>query len=374
MAAPLTACVVEFPERARLFEIFGPAAVEQALADFGTMIDRLFDQLLARHAVVERRHDAADGRWAVYFRLELDQYLHSEEEVRASIEEAGRWLLPDMVNAVFGAGSGMRIPVRLDVLPGVGVDGGLPRAPDSGYSSMDEQQQAAESIADVLASREIQTYLQPIVRLADRAVVGYEALSRGPQGSALERPDRLFAAAHLAGRSRELELLCAELALERTRGRLPPGRFLTVNLGPEALAAAPTSLDVAGCPELMFELTEHLPLNEAEALQRTAETLRRQAVQLVLDDTGCGFADFDTARILCPDIVKLCITVIRNADKGLPFLGAIRETVEQLGELGCRVLAEGVESEAQHAALSGCGIELAQGWLYGKPAPWNAAL
>jgi EAL domain-containing protein (putative c-di-GMP-specific phosphodiesterase class I) len=86
-----------------------------------------------------------------------------------------------------------------------------------------------------------------------------------------------------------------------------------------------------------------------------------------LDDTGCGFADLDTVRLLKPEIVELCITAIRNADKGESFTAAIRASADKLGELGSKVLAEGVGTAVQHEALQNCGIELAQGWLYGQP-------
>jgi EAL domain-containing protein (putative c-di-GMP-specific phosphodiesterase class I) len=118
---------------------------------------------------------------------------------------------------------------------------------------------------------------------------------------------------------------------------------------------------------VVLELTEHLPLNEAEDLVEVVKRLRTLGIRLALDDTGCGFADLDTVRLLRPDIVKLCITVIRNADKGSQFTAAIRDSAERLRTFGCLVLAEGVERENQHATLPGCGIELAQGWLYGKP-------
>jgi EAL domain-containing protein (putative c-di-GMP-specific phosphodiesterase class I) len=102
-------------------------------------------------------------------------------------------------------------------------------------------------------------------------------------------------------------------------------------------------------------------------LVEVVNRLHAMGIRLALDDTGCGFADFETVRLLQPDIVKLCITVIRNADKGSHFTAAIRASAERLCKLGCQVLAEGVESATQHAALRGCGIELGQGWLYGKP-------
>ena len=102
-------------------------------------------------------------------------------------------------------------------------------------------------------------------------------------------------------------------------------------------------------------------------------SLRAQNVGLALDDTGCGFADLDTARVLQPDIAKLCITVVRHAGQGGPLDADIARTVAQLHQLGCRVLAEGVETQAQHEALRACGVELAQGWLYGRPVAVHTA-
>jgi EAL domain-containing protein (putative c-di-GMP-specific phosphodiesterase class I) len=320
----------------------------------------------------------AQGRWSARFRVVAGGLPRDARETCAAIEEAGRKLVHDRLNAVFGTGTGMRVPVMLAVLP---VDGGVEGSAECPAAWIDAelasrphqamQAHAGESaeLEAIVAQGSIRTLLQPIVRLSDRMVVGYEALSRGPAGSPLERPDLLFDAAHAAGRTVEVELLCAELALQRTLGRLPPGRFLTVNLGPEALARAADDLPLSGRREVLIELTEHLPLHEAEGLADAVVRLRALGVGLALDDTGCGFADLDTARVLKPEIVKLCITVIRNADKGSHFLEPIRETARRLVDLGCRVLAEGVETEPQHQTLSECAIELAQGWLYAKPGP-----
>ena len=152
------------------------------------------------------------------------------------------------------------------------------------------------------------------------------------------------------------------------------GQFLTINLGPAALLRAADVLPLAGRTDVVFELTEHLPLDAAAELRSAIDRLHQLQLHTALDDTGCGFADLRTAEILRPGIVKLCITVIRNADRGDPFIHAIKQTTQQLQALGCRVLAEGVETESQHAALVACGIELGQGWLYGRPLDLERAL
>jgi EAL domain-containing protein (putative c-di-GMP-specific phosphodiesterase class I) len=369
---------ISIADSRRLSDIFGEESARLALTHFGEEATGLLSRLLAQHEVIDRYRADADGHWSAWFRVLSDGLPRDAEEVAETIEQAGRSLIRERLLAVFGGGTGARITADLSVflLP---PEAGARDAKASWLQCtrdqlkfrpkrlVEEQPNSSTRVKAILTDRSIQTMLQPIVRITDGAVMGFEALSRGPQRTPFERPDLLFGAAHAAGCAVEMELLCAELALERTLGKMPHGKFLTINLGPDALALAADKLALAGRQEVMFELTEHLPLNEAEGLQDAVGRLRAIGIRLALDDTGCGFADLDTVRLLKPEIVKLCITVIRNADKGMSFTAAIRASAEKLGGLGSKVLAEGVETTAQHEALQNCGIELAQGWLYGKP-------
>lgn len=352
---PENAClVIAIDEPRRLREIFGDDASTRALADFGSAATALAERLLARHTITGREHDPAQACWQFEFALAAG--IGDPAETLASIAAAGRQLLPETLNAIFGSGTGMRLPARLHC-----------RSGDTAIAPAPAEDNASDEIERLLAGDAIRTVVQPIVSLRDRRLLGYEALSRGPQDSPLARPDRLFAAAHAAGLGLATELTCARLALERTAGRLAAGQFLSINLGPAALACAADTLPLAGRSDVVVELTEHLPLDAAEDLRSAVGRLRQLGLRIALDDTGCGFADLGTVEILRPDIVKLCITVIRNAGRGDPFVEAIRRTVGQLHALGAQVLAEGVESESQHAALADCAIELGQGWLYGRP-------
>lgn len=377
MTETVAALAITIPQRQRLIDIFGDEAVGRAMTDFGLVLRDLCARLLAQHTIIDHQWRDAEARWMMHFRIHSGDLPRDLGETFAAIERAGRRLAHDLLLSVFGMGTGMRIPLSLEVLPlppDVLAGGACPFAWVDAKLA-DPQRRLPEfpaptgDIEAILAARSVSTVLQPIVRMRDRTVVGYEALSRGPNNSPLERPDYLFEAAHSAGRTVEMELLCAELALERTRGKLPKDVFLTINLGPDALLRAAELLPLAGPNKLLFELTEHLPLGGADQLRDAVDDLRTRGVSLVLDDTGCGFADMDTVRVLRPDIVKLCITVVRNAERGSPYVPAIAATTERLLQLGCRVLAEGVETEAQHTVMAGCRIGLAQGWLYGKPVP-----
>lgn len=367
---------------------FGSAVLGGALQELSQTLDNIAAHVLARHRT--SRPLDQPGMWATVFECHAETLPRDADEVRQTIVDAVASHVEGTLLRIFGVGTGSRIEFAVAILP-------LPPAFElhqvarvSGEHSKRLadvlQQQLREvppstfrpvgisdpfrrrELQSILESRCVRTLLQPIVSLRDGRVLGYEALSRGPEGSALEYPDQLFGAARRVGEELRLELLCADLALHRTKGRLAPGRFLTLNLGPEALLRAVDQLDFEGRADVMVELTEHMPLDEIDRLAPAVQRLRSMGVGIVLDDTGCGFADFDTAAALQPDIVKLCITVTRQVERAGPVHDAISDTVQRLRLLGCRVLAEGVETAAQRDALLEWPIELAQGWLFARAA------
>jgi EAL domain-containing protein (putative c-di-GMP-specific phosphodiesterase class I) len=120
---------------------------------------------------------------------------------------------------------------------------------------------------------------------------------------------------------------------------------------------------------LILELTEHLPLGKIDELRPTLGGLRSSGVRNPLDDTGCGYADLEAAASVEADIVKLCITVIGRLERHKEVRAAIEETVKVAHAHGSLVLAEGVETIDQARIVSEIGIDLAQGWFYGKPFP-----
>jgi EAL domain-containing protein (putative c-di-GMP-specific phosphodiesterase class I) len=120
-------------------------------------------------------------------------------------------------------------------------------------------------------------------------------------------------------------------------------------------------------PRLVMELTEHLPLGAAAELRPVLDSLRRGGTLIALDDTGCGYADLEAAASLQPEIVKLCITVTSRLEHSPLVLDDIAETIRRLHRQKHLVLAEGVETAAQADLLRELGVDLAQGWFYGRP-------
>jgi EAL domain-containing protein (putative c-di-GMP-specific phosphodiesterase class I) len=219
----------------------------------------------------------------------------------------------------------------------------------------------------------VRSVYQPIVDLDTGFVVGYEALARGPVGSPLERPDRLFAVAHASGVVAELDWACRAAAV---RGALEVGlrQTLFVNVEPSLLDAA-VPADVAavlarasGELDLVLELTERaLTDRPAEMLART-EALRGAGFRVALDDVGADPRSLALMPFVAPDVIKLDLRLVQ--DNPTPGIAAIVHAVNAESERsGAVLLAEGIETEEHLAVARALGARYGQGWLFARPGP-----
>jgi EAL domain-containing protein (putative c-di-GMP-specific phosphodiesterase class I) len=214
---------------------------------------------------------------------------------------------------------------------------------------------------------------QPIVDLAAATVAGYEALARFPGTSG---PDVWFAAAAEAGVAAELEALAIHKALAAVPA-LPANTFLTVNVSPHLLGAAPVQRALGSRPDLqrvVVELTEHTPVDDLVTLRRQTEALRSRGALIALDDAGSGYSGLQQLAVLRPQVVKLDRALVSDADTD-PVRMALAEMVgEFAGRIDAWLLAEGMETATELAAFIRLGVPLGQGWVLGRPAPGFAPL
>ena len=228
----------------------------------------------------------------------------------------------------------------------------------------------AARVRRVLAEGDVVTHVQPIVDLATREPVAYEALARFP--NRLDGPATVFSDAAAAGLGVELEELAARAALA-TAPRLPSGRPLGVNLSPQALLrpeVVQLLLDHADLGlDLAVEVTEHAPVDDYEALVGALADVRRAGVLLVVDDAGAGYASFRHVLRLAPDVVKLDIALVSDVHADPAKRAMVTAMVSFAAATSARLVAEGVELETEATALRSLGVGYAQGNLFGCPAP-----
>lgn len=233
----------------------------------------------------------------------------------------------------------------------------------------------AQSVREVLAQGAVRSVYQPIVHLATGAVVGYEALARGPQGSPLERPDRLFEAARSEGLLPELDWACRLAALEGALAAgLRPPSTLFLNVEPETLGAPPppgaaSILERARSQlRVVVEVTERsLTARPAELLDALASVAER-GWGIAVDDVGADPRSLALMPFLAPSVIKLDLRLVQEQPGAVvaEVVNAVNAEAERSGSV---ILAEGIETEEHLQMAFSLGAELGQGWLFGRPAP-----
>lgn len=229
-----------------------------------------------------------------------------------------------------------------------------------------------ERIGAVLAADTLTILHQPIHDLRSGQPVGVECLARF--ADAAERgPDCWFAEAATVGLGKDLELLAVRAAL-RTLPHVPTGCYVAINVSPETvISGALRALIGGGTPErLVIEVTEHCAVTDYAALIAQLQPLREHA-QIAIDDVGSGYAGLRHIVDLRPDILKLDMSLTRQIDTDPARRALAHALVSFAREIGCKLVAEGVETEAERGTLAQLEVGLAQGYLFSRPMPVVAA-
>lgn len=244
----------------------------------------------------------------------------------------------------------------------------------------------AAVLARALERHELRVAYQPIVELADRRLVAVEALVRLPEPlhADLASPAKLVAVAEAAGLVSALgtEVLvhaCSQLAAWRTHPHLADLQ-VHVNVSPLQLRdelfieLVERTLAITELPPnaLVIEVTETAAFDEDGAAEATLTTLSALDIEVSIDDFGTGFASLDLLASTPARSLKLDRSFVASIAE-LSAIPRGRALVVQaaigLGRaLGLRVVAEGIETEAQARTLIAWGCLYGQGYLYALPA------
>ncbi|MCX7780127.1 MAG: GGDEF domain-containing protein [Negativicutes bacterium] len=228
---------------------------------------------------------------------------------------------------------------------------------------------------EILHNRDVSIVFQPIVSLADAEVIGYEALSRGPRGSILERPDAMFAAAGQFDLAWELEYLCRAKALERAK-EIIAHKMLFLNVDPQIINDPRFQKGhtwemlrkfCANAGNVIFEITEKTAIEDYRSFCRILENYTSQGYKIAIDDTGSGYSGLKTLAQTRPNFIKVDMELVRDIDRDNLKQAMIKALYDFSLNTNSNIIAEGIETEEELAALINIGIPYGQGYYLQKP-------
>ena len=233
-----------------------------------------------------------------------------------------------------------------------------------------------ERLLRAVQEKRITTVFQPIVNLADRSVVGYEALSRGPKGTELENPEVMFELARDFELVWDLEALCIE-NVEPSLGDVCSRGFLFFNLESQFIQQLQQRGTDVFEPffrwneRIVIEVTERSAIRDYRTFRRTLHDLKKVGFKIAIDDCGSGYATLEAIAELQPDYLKVGHSLFHGVDRD-PIRRRIVDLVARCAEtIGAKTIAEAIETEEQLNVCRELGIHQGQGYFFARPAPWE---
>lgn len=235
----------------------------------------------------------------------------------------------------------------------------------------------SRDVLTILEEERVHAVFQPIYDLTHGTLFGFEGLIRGPVDGPFHNPLTLFAAAGREKRLTALETLCRRTVCRRFQAQRMPGK-LFLNVTPMTLVESGYRSGITGeilatlgldPSRVVIEITEQHPLDDYGLMRDATQHYRRQGFEIALDDLGAGYSSLRIWSEIRPDYVKIDRHFIENLAMDGPKQAFVRSIEGIARGLGCRVIAEGIETDAELRVLADIGVALGQGFGLGRPEP-----
>ena len=233
----------------------------------------------------------------------------------------------------------------------------------------------SQALQDILNGGLVHAVYQPVVCLPERKVIGYEALSRVPTEK-FDNIGTLFKTAHEDDVIWRLERLCREKAFSGLSTRMPADQILFLNVEPDSIRDPQLqSKDTQKLLEkahlspnrIVLEMTERSAVHDFAAFRKTLKYFQDQGFKLAIDDVGSGYSGLQSIAEVCPDYIKLDMSLIRDIHQKSIKKELVSTVFRFSRSTGIRLIAEGVEQIEELRTLQEIGIEFAQGYLFAHP-------
>lgn len=236
----------------------------------------------------------------------------------------------------------------------------------------------AALLANFIASGYLTPHYQPIVAPVDGGLRGAEVLARlSPPGKRLLGAGEFIPLAEATGLLYPLtEALFARVGESADAIAALGLQFLSVNLSALALQEGRTLdlvrdlvHDLRGTCQVKIELTETAASSDPQLVRALAAQFHLLGTSLAIDDFGMGYNSMRALAELPFDTLKIDLSFVAEMFDSPKALNLLRAIIGFGRQLGMTLVAEGVETAAQRDVLIDCGIDLAQGYLFGAPMP-----
>jgi diguanylate cyclase (GGDEF)-like protein len=240
-----------------------------------------------------------------------------------------------------------------------------------------EQEALHAHLVDIVENARLSALLQPIIDMSDGTILGYEGLIRGPSDSVLHSPLNLFKLARSYGMQVEVEHLCRRVVIQHFADLDLPGK-LFLNVSPDCLllrdARHGKTVELIHAMRIdpgrvIIELTENQPTYDYALMREAVMHYRRMGFRIAIDDLGEGFSSLRLWSELRPDYVKIDMHFIQGINHDPVKLQFVRSIQEIAGQSETRVIAEGIENQAELLMLRDLGVAYGQGYHIGRPSP-----
>ena len=238
-----------------------------------------------------------------------------------------------------------------------------------------------QELLETILDHRIYSVYEPIVEVEDKTVFGYEALARGPEGTAFHSPVALFTAAEEHELVFELDVVCRESGL-RGAVDFPKGTKLFLNIRPttihdpafkeDKLIETLERRDLAPT-DVVFEISEQESISSFGDFRAMRDYYRSLGFQFALDDTGTGYAGLEELLELEPDYIKIDRSMVSGVDQDPARQDVLTALLQLADKMGSQVIGEGLDTLEELEMLGRLGIRFGQGWLFGRPTPLRAA-
>jgi len=215
----------------------------------------------------------------------------------------------------------------------------------------------------------------PLLQLSDEKLIGYEILSRGPEG-AFEMPVDLFRVSVEYNLLTIVDLRCLKTCLTAASSdpKFNGNARVHVNLFPSTIIDTPIDRLMTLFPsefvknKFCIEISEQQFIGDPTYLRDHVHELKSRGVMVAIDDVGFGRSSLESLIILEPDIVKIDRKYVSGIAQEPTKERLLRRLVKVVNALGSELIAEGIECREELDLLLDMGVAYGQGWYWGKPS------